>query len=1120
MPIDQRNPRDLKSNDVFGSAPVADPIVDIAPSEFIVATALGGPAPAPVMLRADACYDGVPPETFTELEDFVTSGGKWGSSGTFGTTGGTVTWSIAGAGWTNTSPDSSWFSGSTVTLSSFLSFDFTAVLTQAFAAWSAVANINFVQVADSGGNVGSGSNAMIRIGGAFMDGSPAAGPSTLGAAFGPATAGNPQSFAFSGDIVFDSGEAGFWTPASFLAVATHEIGHSLGLRHTSVSGSLMEPFYNSAITTPQADDIAGIRTIYGTAAAVAGSVSIGDVVITEGNAGTQTAIFTVTRTGGTAAFNINFATANNTALSGSDYVLNSGTLSFGSGVNTQTISVTINGDTAVEPNESFFVNLSGATNGATISDGQGVGTIVTDDSGSIAGSVSINNVTITEGDIGTTTATFTVTRTGGTAAFSINYATANNSALSGSDYVATFGTLSFGSGVNSQTITVAINGDKAIESNETFFVNLSGATNGAAISDGVGDGTIVNDDTAASSDDYADSFTDFTAPFGAASVNGVSSGSLESVGDRDWFGITLTAGVAITIDLLGIDTTTGTLPDPYLYLYNGSGSLLAQDDDSGTGFNSRLNFTPSSSGTYYIAAAAYDDSYMGTYRISVTGSIPSDDYRDSLTDATALFGQVNVNGSSTGSLETRGDRDWFRVQLTAGSTYTMAVTGLSGGGGTLEDSYLRLRDSSGFLLTENDDILLGVNRDSRLSFTAASTGTYYLDVGAFDDDYTGTYRVSVAAGSQSQLPDILVGDTISLGSEILRPGGGTTISYHVVNGGGTAAGASVSQVYLSTNDLITTFDTLLATINDPALSGNFSFVSDSTTITLPTNLAPGTYYIGVIADVNGQVGESDETNNTSWAQITVLPASRPHWMASTDIGLHPAGWLPVSTSEFNNDGTSDVLWFNNTTRNVDLWKIANGKWAGSVDIGTHPPGYQPSLSGDFNGDGTNDVFWFNPTTGDTDIWKLVGGQWAGSTTIGLHPLGWQPAGAGDFNADGTDDVLWYNPTTGDVDLWKISGGQWAGSVNIGLHPLGWTPAGVGDFNEDGASDVAWFNASTGQVEVWLIANGHWSASVLIGAHPLGWSPAGIGDFVHNGVSDILGREANSNRIETWLLAAG
>jgi hypothetical protein len=116
------------------------------------------------------------------------------------------------------------------------------------------------------------------------------------------------------------------------------------------------------------------------AGAVAGSVAIADVQIAEGNSGTKVLTFTVTRSGGTAAFNVNYATADNSATTADgDYVASSGTLQFGANENTKTISVTINGDTKVESAESFFVNLSGATNGATVSDSQAVGTITNDD---------------------------------------------------------------------------------------------------------------------------------------------------------------------------------------------------------------------------------------------------------------------------------------------------------------------------------------------------------------------------------------------------------------------------------------------------------------------------------------------------------------------------------------------------------------------------------------------------------------------------------------------------------------------------------------------------------------------------------------------------------------------
>ncbi len=311
--------------------------------------------------------------------DFETFGGKWGSSATFGTAGGVVTWSLAGAGLANQTGFGTFFSGVTVGMETVFNFNYTQALTEAFAAWSAVSNITFVQVADGGGDIGVGNTANIRIGAAFKD-----GPSNvLASAFSPPF-GSSNSVPTHGDMIFDSGETVFWTYDSFKIVAMHEIGHSIGLNHTTVAGSLMEPFYNASITAPQADDIAGAVEIYGAASSgPAGSVSINDVSITEGNSGTKVLTFTVTRTGGTAAFNVNFATAAGTASSPSDYAAQSGTLSFGANVTSRTISITINGDALAEQHETFFVNLSGATNGATIADGQGLGTILDDDSAGV-----------------------------------------------------------------------------------------------------------------------------------------------------------------------------------------------------------------------------------------------------------------------------------------------------------------------------------------------------------------------------------------------------------------------------------------------------------------------------------------------------------------------------------------------------------------------------------------------------------------------------------------------------------------------------------------------------------------------------------------------------------------
>ena len=106
----------------------------------------------------------------------------------------------------------------------------------------------------------------------------------------------------------------------------------------------------------------------------------------------------------------------------------------------------------------------------------------------------IGDHSVTEGNTGTASATFTVTLSApSTQPVTVVYATADGSATAGSDYQAASGTLTFAPGETSQTITVLVNGDRTGEANETFVVNLSSPTN-ATIADGQGVGTILDDE--------------------------------------------------------------------------------------------------------------------------------------------------------------------------------------------------------------------------------------------------------------------------------------------------------------------------------------------------------------------------------------------------------------------------------------------------------------------------------------------------------------------------------------------------------------------------------------------------------------------------------------------------
>jgi len=108
--------------------------------------------------------------------------------------------------------------------------------------------------------------------------------------------------------------------------------------------------------------------------------------------------------------------------------------------------------------------------------------------------LSVSDVTVTEGNSGTQTASFTVTLSpANTQSVTVDYATADGTAKAGSDYTAVSGTLTFNPGETSKTVTVDVLGDTVDESDETFFLNLSNPIH-ADILDGQGQGTIVDDD--------------------------------------------------------------------------------------------------------------------------------------------------------------------------------------------------------------------------------------------------------------------------------------------------------------------------------------------------------------------------------------------------------------------------------------------------------------------------------------------------------------------------------------------------------------------------------------------------------------------------------------------------
>ena len=209
------------------------------------------------------------------------------------------------------------------------------------------------------------------------------------------------------------------------------------------------------------------------------TLSINDASVSEGDAGQTALTFTVTLNGESSqVVSVEWATANGTATAPGDYISVPLTaLTFNPGQTSKQVTVQVKGDFDREADETLLVNLSGAT-AATIADGQGVGTIVNDDTG---GTLRFNSAQYLVGEP-SGSITVTVQRTGGLASgVTVNYTTTNGSAIAGQDYSAVSGTLVFSGGQTSKTFTIPIANDGIPEADEDFNLILSDATGGATL---------------------------------------------------------------------------------------------------------------------------------------------------------------------------------------------------------------------------------------------------------------------------------------------------------------------------------------------------------------------------------------------------------------------------------------------------------------------------------------------------------------------------------------------------------------------------------------------------------------------------------------------------------------
>ena len=222
-------------------------------------------------------------------------------------------------------------------------------------------------------------------------------------------------------------------------------------------------------------------------------------------------------------------------------------------------------------------------------------------------------------------------------------------------------------------------------------------------------------------------------------IGTMQSGTIDTLGDHDWYRISLVGGQTYRFAVSGT-IGSGRL-DSILVLRDSAGNAILTDDDGGPNQWSTIDFQAVVGGTFYLDVGAYADGTTGNFRIAaVSTAAPAGDQAAASVSTVAALA---LGATASGTLEALGDHDWYRLSLTAGQTYVFQTlrTGVSSD----FDTTLSIRNGAGTELAFNDDGTDGTY--SYLRFTASTTGTYFLDVGAYGEAETGAFRISMAEGA-------------------------------------------------------------------------------------------------------------------------------------------------------------------------------------------------------------------------------------------------------------------------------------------------------------------------------------------------------------------------------------
>ena len=205
---------------------------------------------------------------------------------------------------------------------------------------------------------------------------------------------------------------------------------------------------------------------------------------------------------------------------------------------------------------------------------------------------------------------------------------------------------------------------------------------------------------------------------------------------------------------------------------------------------------------------------------------------------------------------------------------------------------------------------------------------------------------------------------------------------------------------------------------------------------------------------------------------------------AASIGLP---WRVAGVNDFNGDGRSDLLWHNASTGETQVWQMSGSQSKGRATVlGENHEAAAVGLpwaivgASDFNRDGSTDILWHNRATGETQIWQMNAHKVTGRTTVlgengtaALVGSPWSIVGSGDMNSDGNADIVWHNSSTGETQVWhldrhRVTARATVLSENNSASRVGlpWRIVGIARLEGNPTPDIVWYNGSTRETQIW------------------------------------------------------